>query len=196
MFRRKRALWSTLYSARENSIGVITDIRHMNNCRINDISIIEIISDYIGLSIIENQIIISIVRVSEHFSKMLVLSGVLNTRILDATNYANQDYMHVKYTLIVVYTMLLVTGSQSKNVSVFAWIWPNSDRWLVNHCALPSIGQTWVFASNDAVFEMGDLIRTLKKLLLWSLGWLKGDWGIQCTGYLLCLFHRQSAIWT
>jgi hypothetical protein len=38
---------------------------------------------------------------------MLVLSGVFNTRILDAMNYANQDY---------VYTMILVTGSQSKNV--------------------------------------------------------------------------------
>jgi hypothetical protein len=50
---------------------------------------------------------------------MLVLSGVSNTRILDATDYANQDYMRVKYTLIVVYTMLLVTGSQSKNVSCF-----------------------------------------------------------------------------
>jgi hypothetical protein len=32
---------------------------------------------------------------------MLVLIGVFNTRILDATNYANEDY-----TLIVVYTML------------------------------------------------------------------------------------------
>jgi hypothetical protein len=69
--------------------------------------------------IIEIQIVISIVRVSEHFSKILVLSGVFNTRILDATNYANQDYMHVNYTLIVVYTMLLGTGSQSKNVSCF-----------------------------------------------------------------------------
>jgi hypothetical protein len=49
--------------------------------------------------IIEIQIIISIVRVGEHFSKTLVLSGVFNTRILDATNYANQDYMHVNYTL-------------------------------------------------------------------------------------------------
>jgi hypothetical protein len=48
---------------------------------------------------------------------MLVLSGVLNTRILDATNYTNQDYMRVSYTLIVVYTMLLVTGSQSKNIA-------------------------------------------------------------------------------
>jgi hypothetical protein len=38
---------------------------------------------------------------------MLVLSGVFNTRILDATIYANQDYMRVNYTLIVVYTMLL-----------------------------------------------------------------------------------------
>jgi hypothetical protein len=36
-------------------------------------------------------------------------------------NYANQDYMCVNYnyTLIVVFTMLLVTGSQSKNVSCF-----------------------------------------------------------------------------
>jgi hypothetical protein len=62
--------------------------------------------------IIEIQIIISIVRVSEHFSKMSVLSGAFNTRIVDAMNYANQDYMRVNYTLIVVYTMLLVTGSQ------------------------------------------------------------------------------------
>jgi hypothetical protein len=69
--------------------------------------------------IIEIQIIIRIVRVSEDFSKMLVLSGVFNTRILDATNYANQDYMRVNYTLIIVYTMLLVTGSQSKSVSCF-----------------------------------------------------------------------------
>jgi hypothetical protein len=50
---------------------------------------------------------------------MLVLSGVFNTRIMDATNYANKDYMRDNYTLIVVYTMLLVTGSQSKNVSCF-----------------------------------------------------------------------------
>jgi hypothetical protein len=50
---------------------------------------------------------------------MLVWSGVFNTRILDATNYANQDYMHVNYTLVVVYTMLLVTGSQPKTVSCF-----------------------------------------------------------------------------
>jgi hypothetical protein len=46
--------------------------------------------------------------------------------------------------------------------------WPNSDRWLVNHCALPSIGQTWVLASTDAVFEMDVLIRTLKRLLMES----------------------------
>jgi hypothetical protein len=64
-------------------------------------------------------IVISIVRVSEHFSKMLVLSGVFNARILDTSNYANQDYMRVNYTLIVVYSMLFVTGSQSKNVSCF-----------------------------------------------------------------------------
>jgi hypothetical protein len=41
-----------------------------------------------------------------------------------------------------------------------------SDHWLVNPCAVPSIGQTWVLASNNAVFEMGDLIRTLKRLLM------------------------------
>jgi hypothetical protein len=91
---------------------------------------------------------------------MLVLSGVFNTRIFDATNYANQDYVRVNYTLIVVYTMHLVTGSQ-KTSHVFAWIWPNSDRWLVNHCAMSSIGQTWVLASIDAVVEMG-VLSTLK----------------------------------
>jgi hypothetical protein len=47
---------------------------------------------------------------------MLVLSGVFNTRILDATNYANQDYMRVNYTLVVVHTMLLVTGPERVNV--------------------------------------------------------------------------------
>jgi hypothetical protein len=54
---------------------------------------------------------------------MLVLSGVFNTRILDTMNYTNQDYVHISYTLIVIYSylllMLLVTGSQSKNVSCF-----------------------------------------------------------------------------
>jgi hypothetical protein len=50
---------------------------------------------------------------------MLVLSGVFNTRILVTTNYANQDYMCENYTLIVVYTIPLVTCSQSKNVSCF-----------------------------------------------------------------------------
>jgi hypothetical protein len=39
-------------------------------------------------------------RVSEHFSKMLVLSGVCNTRILDTMNYTNQFYVHANYTLI------------------------------------------------------------------------------------------------
>jgi hypothetical protein len=49
---------------------------------------------------------------------MLVLSGVLNKNF----GYYEQrepDYMCVNYTLIVVYFMLLVTGSQSKNVSCF-----------------------------------------------------------------------------
>jgi hypothetical protein len=65
--------------------------------------------------------------------------------------------------------MLLETGSQSKNVSCIAWIWPNSDRRLVNDCALPSVGQTWDLASIGAVFEMGVLIRTLKRLLTESV---------------------------
>jgi hypothetical protein len=51
---------------------------------------------------------------------MLVLSGVFNTRILDTMNYTNQDYMHLNYTLMVVYSILLVTGSQSKTSHVFA----------------------------------------------------------------------------
>jgi hypothetical protein len=34
-------------------------------------------------------------------------------------NYTNQYHMHANYILIVVYSMLLVTGSQSKNVSCF-----------------------------------------------------------------------------
>jgi hypothetical protein len=48
------------------------------------------------------------------------------TRILDTTNFANQDYVLVNYTPIVV-SMLLVTGSQSKNVPCFCL---DSDRWL------------------------------------------------------------------
>jgi hypothetical protein len=35
---------------------------------------------------------------------MLVLSGVFDTRILDTMNYVNQDYMHVNYALVVVYS--------------------------------------------------------------------------------------------
>jgi hypothetical protein len=49
----------------------------------------------------------------------IAINIVFNTRILDAMNFANQDYMRVNYTLIIVYTMLLVTGSQTKNVSCF-----------------------------------------------------------------------------
>jgi hypothetical protein len=52
-------------------------------------------------------------------AKLLVLSGVFNTTIFDALNYANQDYMHVNYAPIVVYTLLLVTSSQLKNISCF-----------------------------------------------------------------------------
>jgi hypothetical protein len=93
---------------------------------------------------------------------MLVLSGVFNTRIVDAMNYTNQDHVHINYTLIVIYSMFLVTGSQSKNVSCFPCIWPNSDCGLVNHCAMPSIGQTWVLASIGAVVEFG-ILSTLKR---------------------------------
>jgi hypothetical protein len=50
---------------------------------------------------------------------MLALSGVFNTRMLDNMNYTNQVYVHVNYMLIVIYSMLLATGSQSKNVSCF-----------------------------------------------------------------------------
>jgi hypothetical protein len=41
---------------------------------------------------------------------MLVLSGVFNKIILVATNYANQDYMRVNYTLIAVlhYTLSIL----------------------------------------------------------------------------------------
>jgi hypothetical protein len=60
--------------------------------------------------------------------------------------------------------MLSVTDSQSKNIS---WIWPNSDRRLVNHCAMPSIGQTWVLVSIGAVVEIG-VLSTLKRLLMES----------------------------
>jgi hypothetical protein len=63
--------------------------------------------------------------------------------------------------------MLLVTGNQSKNFSCFAWIWSNSDRWLVNHCAMPSIDQTWVLVSIGAVVEMG-ILSTFSDCL-WSL---------------------------
>jgi hypothetical protein len=61
----------------------------------------------------------------------------------------------------------LVTGSQSKPSHVLAWIWSNSDHWLVNHCAMPSIGQTWVLASIGAVVEMG-VLSALKRLLMES----------------------------
>jgi hypothetical protein len=38
---------------------------------------------------------------------------------------------------------------------------------LVNHCAMPSIGQTWVLVSIGAVVEMG-VLSTLKRLLMES----------------------------
>jgi hypothetical protein len=55
--------------------------------------------------------------------------------------------------------------SDGETSHVFALIWPNSDRWLVNHCEMPSIGQTWVLASIGAVIEMG-ILSTLKRLLM------------------------------
>jgi hypothetical protein len=94
---------------------------------------------------------------------MLVLSGVCNTTIiLDTMNYTNQVYCHANYTIIFIYSMLLVTGSQSKNVSSFCLDMAQSDRGLVNHCAMPSIGQTWDLASIGAVVEMGVLISTIE----------------------------------
>jgi hypothetical protein len=38
---------------------------------------------------------------------------------------------------------------------------------MVNHCAMLSIGQTWVLASIGAVVEMG-ILSTLKRLLMES----------------------------
>jgi hypothetical protein len=82
--------------------------------------------------------------------------------------------MRVNYTLMVVYTMLLVTGSQSKNVSCFCLDMTQLRSLIgqslcnaVNHCAMPSIGQTWVLASIGAVVEMG-VLSTLKRLLMES----------------------------
>jgi hypothetical protein len=60
--------------------------------------------------------------------KMLVLSGVFNTRFVDTMNYTTQDYVHVNYTLIVIYSMLLVTGSQSKNISCFCLSTPKTRK--------------------------------------------------------------------
>jgi hypothetical protein len=86
---------------------------------------------------------------------MLVLSGVFNTTILDAPNYVNQAY-----TLIVVYSMLLVTGSQSKK-RVFVMFLPGYGPIAI---ADWSIIVQWVLASIDAVVEMG-VLSTLKRLI-------------------------------
>jgi hypothetical protein len=81
--------------------------------------------------------IISIVWVSKHFSKMLVLSGVFNTIILVATNYANQDYMRVNVYTYSCYTTCipLVTCSQSKK-SCFCLIAPIADWSIHVYCHL------------------------------------------------------------
>jgi hypothetical protein len=63
----------------------------------------------------------------------------------------NQVYVHANYTLMFIYSMLLVTIKKR----------------LVNHCAMPSIGQTWVLAYIGAVVEMG-ILSTLKRLLMES----------------------------
>jgi hypothetical protein len=89
---------------------------------------------------------------------MLVLSGVFNTRILVGTNYANQDYMRVNYTLCPNSNLQPI-----KKISHLPRYGPIAIAdWSI-------LGQTWVLASNDAVFEMGDVIRTLKRLLLESI---------------------------
>jgi hypothetical protein len=66
----------------------------------------------------------------------------------------------------VVYSMLVVTGSQSKNVcfclDMAQWRSP-----IGQSCAMASLGQTWVLASIGAVVEMG-ILSTLKRLLMES----------------------------
>jgi hypothetical protein len=99
---------------------------------------------------------------------ILVLSGVFNTTILDAPNYVNQNYIRVNYTLIVAYSMLLATGSQSKNVSCFcldmAQYRSLNGQSLCNAIYWSNMGT--VLASIGAVVEMGVLSTgTLKRLL-------------------------------
>jgi hypothetical protein len=70
-------------------------------------------------------------------------------------NYANQDYMHVNYTLIVVYSMLLVTGSQSKNLLIL----------VVLACDLPwpevyNIQPPWICVQHK--WLRGSMVRTLQ----------------------------------
>jgi hypothetical protein len=65
-------------------------------------------------------------------------------------------------THLVVYTMILVNRQPIKKRLFLPGYGTNSDRRLVNHCAMPSIGQTWVLASIGAVVEMGEL-STLKQ---------------------------------
>jgi hypothetical protein len=90
---------------------------------------------------------------------MLVLSGVFNTIILDATNYANQDYMRVNYTYSLHYAL-----SNRQPIKQLLMFCLDMAQWrLVNHCAMSSIGQTWVLASIGAVVEMG-VLSTLKRL--------------------------------
>jgi hypothetical protein len=95
------------------------------------------------------------------------MSGVFNTRILDATNYVNQDHMRVNYTPMVVYTMLLVTGGQSKNISCFCL---DMAQWrsligksLCNAIYWSNMG----FSIIGADVELG-ILSTLKRLLLES----------------------------
>jgi hypothetical protein len=77
-------------SARENSIGESPTSDTLNCLKWNQLNWNHKISI---------QIISSIVK--EHFSKMLVLSGVFNTRIiLDATNY-EQRYMYMRVNSVV-----------------------------------------------------------------------------------------------
>jgi hypothetical protein len=128
----------------------------MNNCRINEISIKLVI-----------QIIFSIVRVSEHFSKMLVLSGVFNTSILDATNYANQDYACQLHTYNCLHYALNSNRQPIKKRLMFL---PGygpiaiADWSIIVQCHLLV---TWVLAYIGAVVEMG-VLSTLKRLLMES----------------------------
>jgi hypothetical protein len=85
---------------------------------------------------------------------------------------ANQDYMRVNYTYGCLHYVLSNRQPIKKCLTFLHGYGPIAIAdWsiIVNHCAMPSIGQTWVLASIGAVVEMGVLTRTLKRLLMESI---------------------------